>query len=370
MAQAPPPDHSSHPVDPLDARCRVDAGQMHRRGLRLTVVGADADSKPMHRLRRTAAVVCAVATTVGVCGCGRSAAPAPAPVASNSSAPQSPSQPAPATAAGVLTVANARAIVARLWAEREQALATLDPSRLSAFDTASARAADRGYMTMAHCGCEPRKDQHPLDRIVLEIPRKPSGGAFLAQVRTTNARDGLHAWYVIAITHADGKWRIGFVTFGWYKTPPPLARLAVADGYTAPITLGDRRDLARLAGRTIRTVAAHAARTSRMSYGATVHAQAAFRPAADGVYGLALPGGRLLACYTVHEVDTYSLRGGLLQSDAQNQWGPFLTPGAYSTITADTEATQCVVGRATGHQAGELMLQYGPQLIATTGVPL
>ena len=78
----------------------------------------------------------------------------------------------------------------------------------------------------------------------------------------------------------------------------------------------------------------------------------------------------MLACFTLHELDTYSLRGGLAQDDSRQQWGAQLAPGAYGTITVDTAEPECAAGTGVGRAVPGLWLQYTPQHVGVTGTPL
>jgi hypothetical protein len=310
-------------------------------------------------------LVAALALTAA--GCRQSSAsPAQAPAPASASAATAPTS----TAGGRLTPAAARTIVTRLWLRRETALSSLAAGPLSPVETGAAIAEDRAYVEGARCGCEPQKDGHTIVAILPAIPRTSPADTFFAQVRTTNTTSGDHPWYVVAITHAGGSWKIAYVTFGGYKPRPPLSGLGVAAGTTAAVSAHDAARMVHIALRETAWGNAHAHRTSRTNYGATVRARGAVRPGADGVYGLTLPGGKVLACFTLHELDTYSLRGGLAQDDSRQQWGAQLAPGAYGTITADTAEPECAAGTGVGRAVPGLWLQYTPERVGVTGTPL
>jgi hypothetical protein len=299
-------------------------------------------------------------------GCGQSNNSAsPAAQASTPAA----SVPAPAQMERV-TPAAARAIVTRLWTRREVALGSLSAPTLSTIEVRAAAAEDRAYVSGVRCGCQPQKDPHPLLAVLPDIPRAAQVGTFLAQVRTTNASAGDHPWYVLAVTRTAGGWKIAYVTFGGYKAAPPLHGLGVTAGATAPVSARDEARMVHIAQREAWWGNTHAHRTSHTSYGATVRARGVVRPAADGVFGLTLPRGRVLSCFTLHELDTYSLRGGLAQDDSRRQWGWQLAPGGYRTITADTAAPECAAGTGVGQTVPHLWLQYTPQLVGVTGTPI
>ena len=310
-------------------------------------------------------LLAALAVTAAACG-QSGASPAPAPAHTGAS-----TTPAPASgSAGALTPAAARTIVTRLWLGRETALASLAAAMLRPVETAPALAEDQAYVAGVRCGCQPQKDEHTIVAILPEIPRTSPRETFFAQVRTTNTSVGDHPWYVLAITRTAGGWKIAHITVGGYKPRPPLSGLGVAAATTAPVSAHDVARMVHIARREAWWGNTHAHRTSRMSYGATVRARGVVRPGADGVFGLALPGGKVLACFTLHELDTYSLRGGLAQDESRQQWGAQLAPGAYRTVTTDTAAPECAAGTGVGRAVPGLWLRYTPQLVGVTGTPL
>jgi hypothetical protein len=319
---------------------------------------------------RSAALVTLLAAALAVtaAGCGQSST-SPAQAPAGTSPPTTAATTG--TAPGELTTAAARTIVTRLWLRRETALASLAAGMLPPVETAAALAQDRAYVAGVRCGCEPQKDGHSIVAILPEIPRRSPGDTFLAQVRTTNVTSGDHPWYVLAITRTAGGWRVAHLTVGGYTPRPPLSRLHVAAGATAAVSARDVRRMVQIAQREAAWANAHAAhRTSHTSYGATVRARGVVRPGADGVFGLTLPGGKVLACFTLHELDTYSLPGGLAQNESRQQWGAQLAPGGYRTITVDTAEPECAAGTGVGRAVPGLWLQYTSQHVAVTGMPL
>ena len=314
------------------------------------------------RLASLLAAACAVAAGCG----GSSSAPAgPAPAAS------SPASTASHHArSGRLTPAAARRIVAELWTQREAALSALSGPEIGRLETAVAATEDRAYAGDVRCGCASAKAGHTIMSILPEIPRSAPDGAFFAQVRTTNTTTGELPWYVIAVVRRGAYWKIAYVNFGGYKARPPLSALGVTPGTVAAVTPRDRARMVRIARLETAWAGAHATRVEHTSYGATIRARAALRPEADGVFGLTLPGGRVFACYTLHELDTYTLRGGLAQDAAREQWGRQLAPGGYRSIVVDTDQPYCVAGTGRGSTVPPTWLQYTPQRVAVTGTRL
>ena len=163
---------------------------------------------------------------------------------------------------------------------------------------------------------------------------------------------------------------IGLLTFAGYQQAPPLSKLPRSAGYGQPATAADLRGIVRLAQLSARYDNTHVRHVSRTNYGATVRSRAVVRPDGDGVYGMELGSGKVLGCYTIHQIDTYSMPGGLAQNESRQQWGALLAPGAYSSVTTDSTETQCVFGARVARKVGTLWLRYDPQVVSTTGVRL
>jgi hypothetical protein len=319
------------------------------------------------RSARLATIVlgaCAIVTA----GCGGSS-PAPAGTAPATAPPVS-STATPAASVGQLSPAAATSIVTRLWSRREVALSTLSGAALAQIETAEAAAQDRAYVNDVRCGCAPQKDAHGIVSILPEIPRTSPQHAFFAQVRTQNLSTGDHPWYVLAIVRSAGSWRIAYVTGGGYKPKPPLSGLGVAAGRTAAVTARDRARMVHIAERETAWAGSHGKHVTHTDYGATVRARAGLHVSADGVFGLTLPGGRVLACYTLHELDTYTIPGGLAQNDARQQWGPQLAPGGYRSIVVDSQEPYCAAGSGRGSTVPPYWLDYLQQRVAVTGTPI
>ncbi|HXD68546.1 MAG TPA: hypothetical protein VN615_01690 [Gaiellales bacterium] len=264
----------------------------------------------------------------------------------------------------------AKAIVTRLWTRREAALSALSPAAVARVETAVAATEDRAYVGDVRCGCAQAKAGHTIMSILPEIPRTAPEGAFFAQVRTTNTTTGAPVWYVIAVVRRAGTWRIAYVNFGGYKARPPLTGLGVAAGATAAVTARDRARMVHIARREAAWAGAHGKHVDHTSYGATIRARAGLRLGGDGVFGLTLPGGKVFACYTLHELDTYTLPGGLAQDESREQWGRQLAPGGYRSIVVDTDQPYCVAGSGRGAAVPPAWLEYSPQQVAVTGTRL
>ena len=310
-------------------------------------------------------VLAACAIVTAGCGSSSPAPEGPPPSASPVSSTATPSAPP-----GRLSPAAASAIVTRLWSRREVALSRLSGAALAPIETAEAAAQDRAYVSDVRCGCAPQKDAHRIVSILPEIPRTSPQHAFFAQVRTQNLSTGDHPWYVLAVVRSAGSWRIAYVTGGGYKPKPPLSGLGISAGETAPVTARDRARMVHIAERETAWAGSHGKHVTHTDYGATVRARAGLHVSADGVFGLTLPGGKVLACYTLHELDTYTIPGGLAQNDARQQWGPQLAPGGYSSVVVDSQEPYCAAGSGRGSVVPGYWLDYLQQRVAVTGTPI
>jgi hypothetical protein len=274
-----------------------------------------------------------------------------------------------ASNAALPSPAAAQAIARRLWSRREAALEALSTARLAPIDTASAKLLDTAYIGSVLCKCELQKDRHPADTIAVQVPRTSVKPAFFAEVRTTNATNR-HPWYLLAIERTHGAWKIGLVAWAGYTLTPPMLAITRSNAVTPALSAGSYVRIANLARASIGYAKTHAKLVDHTSYGATIHIRPELHPAADGVYGLAVPGGKVFSCFTIHSIETYSLAGGLTQNAAKTQWGPLLPEGGYKTITVDNAAPTCTLGTGVGNVTGALRFTYDLRVVATTGVPV
>ena len=91
----------------------------------------------------------------------------------------------------------------------------------------------------------------------------------------------------------------------------------------------------------------------------------------DRRFGLSLPSGDVLSCFTLHAFQTFSMPSGSLQQDAaQSQWGHQLAPGSYASITYDYAEPPCDAGSGTDGVAGNFRFGDTFRIVGTTGVPL
>ena len=204
---------------------------------------------------------------------------------------------APLTAARSLanaslpTPAAADAIVKRLWAQREQALAALDVKGIGPVETAavvqrtpptsrpSAAAASRRRMP-TRCCASSRKC-----RSASVAP------AFFAQVRTSNAT-GKFPWYLLVVTRDHGAWKFAHLTLGGYGAAPPLQALTRSGGATASVTTAVKARALHLAQMAFQHAKAHTAAVTHTDYGATVHVRSLLRTGRDGITASRSPAAR------------------------------------------------------------------------------
>jgi hypothetical protein len=283
------------------------------------------------------------------------------------------SLPAATARAGATTAMptplTASAIVRTLWAEREQALSTLDTSALGKVESAAIERADVAYVTSVQCKCAPQKDAHPLLQVVPEVPQSAVQPVFFAQVRTTNPRSHNHPWYLVAVAHDHGAWRLVQLTFGGYAAPAPMQSLTNSATSTPKVTGSLRARMVHLAAVLFPRAIRKTTFVTHTDYGAKIEQRVKLEAAKDGIFGLALPSGQVMSCFTAHAVDTYTYPAGVLQQSAsQSQWGHAIAPGNYASITVDTAVPLCAVGSGVGSTPGALRWTYDAQAVSTTGV--
>jgi hypothetical protein len=263
------------------------------------------------------------------------------------------------------TPAAAQSIVRTLWFRREVALAQSDPSTIDTFATASAKAHDLTYMRLRRCRCEKSIGEHPIDEVVLQIPKASIRPVFFAEVHTTNASSGLRVWYVVAVEHVrSGAWKFAFVSWGGSgeDATAPFLPFTKSSEYTPPVTA---EALARIQRQAKAVV--HANPTTRTKEGVVIRSRGTMGPQAEGVYGVPLPSGQVISCFTWHVIGTYTYPGGVLvQRAAKLSWGPLIKPGTYASITLDNAMAECTVG--TGKPQPEMLFADAPRVVAASGV--
>ena len=276
----------------------------------------------------------------------------------------------PTKQATLPSVEAARTIVSGLWTQREWALTRLDAASISPLEIGSARQQDVAYINGVRCRCEPMKGDHPVTEVVPQVPQTSLQPVFFAQVRTTAVQTGTHPWYVVAVEREGGKWKFAFIVLGGNQSAPPLQKYTHSSGATPGMTSAVNTRIAQLVQNTLQYVTTHNELQFGTDYGASVQRSPELHASIDGVFGLALPSGDVLACYTLHTVDTYTMPGSVLQQGpTQSQWGHQLAPGNYASVTFDSAAPTCVSGTGIGDKAGYLRFNYDNRVVGTKGVP-
>jgi hypothetical protein len=261
---------------------------------------------------------------------------------------------------------QATSIASVLWAQREQALNATDASRIDTFDAASAKAHDLVYLANIRSGETPQLVPHPLVKVIPQIPRGSDRPVFFAQILTTNGSIGKFVWYVVAIERGrDDTWRIGFMSFGDRdKDVPPLSSLTRSDSYTPRVTAELRARITRQAMTVV-----HAYPVQRPRKGVVIRGRGAVDVAAERIYGLVLPSGEVLSCFTWHTIETIRYTPGVLEQRSPTfVWGRRLAVGDYRSITIDEAVAQCTRGTGKGTSKPTLVMQDLPRRASTTGV--
>jgi hypothetical protein len=270
------------------------------------------------------------------------------------------------------TATEARSIVNNLWLERDDALSRQDKTMLAASETATALEQDDEYIEAVLCRCTPPKSPYYVDRILPQIPSASVQPVFFAQLHTTQASTHAPMWFVVAVErNGSGSWKLASVTFAGAKSPAPLQALTGSDTYTRPVTGDTRARMLRVAHASVTDVMSRSLRVTHTDYGATVSNRITLNPTKDGIYGLALPSGEVLSCFTLHSIDTYTVSSGYLsQGRDQGEWGHKLAPGKYSKITYDTAEPACASGTGTGGSEVRFKFNYDRTTLGVTGVPV
>lgn len=257
----------------------------------------------------------------------------------------------------------AKTIVRTLWSRRELALKMSDARTLDTFATASAKAHDSIYIRARRSGREGSIGIHPLNEVIPQIPKESTRPVFFAQVRTTNPATHRRVWYVVAVERGrDGRWRFAFVSFGGRDGSAPLLPFTRSDSYTPRMTEDSFDRIARQAATVV-----HGA-PPKQKDGIIVQSRGSIGPPGEGVYGLELPSGDVLSCFTWHVIGTYTYPSGVLEQAAPDYlWGPLLEAGSYSSVTIDQAVAQCTVGIA-GKDEPQLLMQDATRMASASGV--
>jgi hypothetical protein len=267
------------------------------------------------------------------------------------------------------TTKAAHTIVANLWEQREAALSLLDTTLLTPYESGSALQLDAAYLKFPTCTCTTKRTPHPSDKILVAIPKAATEPVFFAQVHTTDALTHKDPWYIVAVKRDDtGHWKLAFVTVGGDAATPPLTELGTTDAATPKITKAVRSRLTTVAAYGVGLALKPGVAIDHSRSDATLHSRAKVRPGSDGIFGLALPGGKVLSCFTVHDLATFSMKGVLARGNAWARWGTLIAQGSYKSITADYATPQCLTGSGVGSVPGAGRMAGDETVISVTGV--
>ena len=141
---------------------------------------------------------------------------------------------------------------------------------------------------------------------------------FFAELHTTNASSGLRVWYVVAVERVrSGAWKLAFVSWGGSgDETAPFLPFTKSSEYTPSLTAAARARIRRQA----RTVV-HADPPNLTAEGVLIRSHGTVGPPAEGVYGIPLPSGQVISCFTWHVIGTYSYPGGVLVQRAPKSRG-------------------------------------------------
>jgi hypothetical protein len=268
--------------------------------------------------------------------------------------------------AALPTASGAKQIVNALWAERERTLTARAIRAVPGYAVASAKSHDVVYLANVLLGDTPQLVPHPIVDVIPQIPDGADQPVFFAQVLTTNGSIDRFVWYLVAVERVQGgSWKIGFVTFGGRDAKtPPLRPLTRSDASTPRVTADARARITRMARSYAKPYP-----TQRTPNGVVVHSHGAVRIASERVYGLALPSGDALSCFTWHTIATVTYPAGVLQQRSPvYAWGHMLALGDYRKITLDKAVAQCTAGRGDGRHKPFLLLQDALRTQAISGV--
>jgi hypothetical protein len=252
-----------------------------------------------------------------------------------------------------------------LWSQRETALDRLDTTMTSPVEWGAARRLDNAYIAAVRNRREHKQDPHRADVVVPQVPTDSAQLAFLAQVSTFDPLTGGQAYYVVAVERdGTGFWKLAFVT----RAGSTLQALTHSSGATPAVTPEAFARITQLAANSVQDSMTHKTLTFRTRDGATAHRRFTVNSANEGVFGLTLPSGDVLSCFTLHTLDTYTGGSGLLQGSTRARWGFQLAPGTYASITTDTAAPMCVQGKGVGASQGVVRFSSPARVVAVRGV--
>jgi hypothetical protein len=244
---------------------------------------------------------------------------------------------------------RAAQIVAELWRQREDALASFDAATLVASERGALRTLDGAYVAWERCGCASARAVHPLRKVTVDVPRSAPNGEFFADV-ATDASDGGDGRFVIAERDDSGQYGLAFVAgHPAGAAGGTLAFRRDAGGHTPPVTAAGGAS-AKAAGRRLVAKGLQAELWAGLYndtyWGAKVDTSLRLAPQDGAPRSFPLGDGRSVACFVARATTKVSRAGGFAQGHSRLEWGPYLQPGAYRTVTGGSLISACALTKA------------------------
>jgi hypothetical protein len=341
---------------------------------------------PSPRVRVAAALVILSLSVAGCSGSGRRpASPSDAQAPKPTIAPRAGASAA--ADSGRLTVKEARAVAVALWTRRDPARAADDDDTLGALEVDPQLTADLSRTQEIACGCQPHAQRHTIDDVVVLLPPGARPAYFIGFLAAHRTDDPGHSveYQVAFVRVPDAGWRIAMVARAETRTSVGTSRVShpkttLAQGRRLLSDYGDDLLSWRKTGWPTKThvwggLEAEDGLASRTSSVAADRSFPATRRASFGVpnrsdvWVVGSPGGRDVVCGAVPATFTTVARPGevLVQDDARRNWGPYLAPGEYLSISTERPLFTCVLTWDSGKHVN--VLSGDDWLASATGVP-
>jgi hypothetical protein len=274
--------------------------------------------------------------------------------------------------------ALAGAVAGKIWTEREAALANGDVHALETVETGAALRIDVFHLAMVQCRCQAPFVNAPATSLQVLVPvqsRYPLD--FLAAVQTDQSP--MPELMVLTKATSSLPWLVSFDTESddprlSVASPRPISGAGTLPGVDGPApATTDGGDLQALSDY-VNAFAADGSAPASTSFGSSAgaidvagkfaspasgateippssYSNVASTTASDGTWSFAMtgmePGATGLVCGTIR--DTTSTEATSATPLVQNgQYGPFLPPGRYRTITQVSGIETCVISLANG----------------------
>jgi hypothetical protein len=293
------------------------------------------------RLLPSASVALLACAALGLAACGSETRLQTVTMDGSGTVPAAAAMPAPD---------RAEQIVSELWRQRENALASFDAATLLASEHGALRTLDGAYVAWERCGCASARAVHPLRKVTVDVPRSAPDGEFFAEVET-DATDGADGrFFVIAERDGSGQYGLSFVAgHPAGAAGGALAFRRDASGHTPAVTAAGGAT-AKGAGKRLVTKGLRAELWAGLYndtyWGAKVDTSLRLAPQDGAPRSFPLGDGRSVSCFVARATTKVSRTAGLAQGDSRLEWGPYLQPGGYRTVTGDSLISACAVTKA------------------------